>query len=153
MILNSKTLLPKTIYLADDDEDDCTFFAEALNEIHAEAAFTICRNGEELMNLLDKQQQPQPDIIFLDLNMPLKNGYECLKEIRNNTAFKNAPVVIFTTSGLEEDINIVYGLGATHFATKPTSFDKLKALIFKVINMPWQQGLMQPEREKFVLSI
>jgi len=152
MILNSKAL-PKTIYLADDDEDDCSFFAEALSEIHAKVSFIICKNGEELMQLLHEPPRPQPDIIFLDLNMPKKNGYECLKEIRNNATFKNAPVVIFTTSMLEQDIDKVYSLGATHFVTKPTSFEKLKTIIAKIISMPWPQNLMQPEREKFVLSV
>lgn len=150
MILNSNPS-SQNIFLADDDEDDCTFFAEALQEIHAEATFTVCRNGNELMNLLQKPAKPFPDIIFLDLNMPLKNGYECLKEIRSNEVFKNAPVVIFTTSRLQEDIDTVYNLGATHFVTKPASFEKLKNVIAKIISMPWPQQLRQPEREKFVV--
>jgi CheY-like chemotaxis protein len=151
MILNSKAL-PKNIFLADDDEDDCSFFAEALSEINADVTFTVCNNGSELMAMLQKPPVPRPDIIFLDLNMPLKNGYECLKEIRANAAFKNAPVVIFTTSRVEEDIDRVYSLGATHFVTKPPSYAKLKQIISQILAMEWPQDLMQPERRHFVLA-
>jgi len=62
-------------------------------------------------------------------------------------------VVIFTTSTLQQDIDKVYNLGATHFVTKPTSFEKLKNIITKVISMPLHQQPRQTDREKFILSV
>ena len=95
------------VFLADDDAEDCEIFEEALREVNAGATLTCSKNGQELMNLLHRADS-KPDVIFLDLNMPIKNGYQCLKEIRENAALKHHIVVIFTTSSLKEDIDIMY---------------------------------------------
>src|ERR1035438_6847359 len=90
----------KYIFLADDDADDCTFFEEALRDLQVQAQLTIVNDGVALMTTLDETvtEPPPPHVIFLDLNMPRKNGFECLDEIRQNPRFKEIPVVIFSTS-------------------------------------------------------
>jgi len=138
------------VFLADDDAEDCEIFEEALREINANATLTSSKNGQELMNLLNRADS-KPDVIFLDLNMPVKNGYQCLKEIRENPALKDHIVVIFTTSSLKEDIDLMYKLGANLYITKPTDFDKLKQVIRKVFSAEWINGVMQPERTNFTL--
>jgi len=137
--------------LADDDAEDCEIFAEALREINADAKLTTSKNGHELMTLLEKLPVPQPDVIFLDLNMPIKNGYECLKEIRATPSLKDHIVVIFTTSSLQEDIDLMYRLGANLYITKPSDFDKLKEALRKVFTADWKNGVMQPERHEFAV--
>jgi CheY-like chemotaxis protein len=132
----------KNIFLAEDDEDDVYIFEQALEELYGEAKLTARENGKELMDLLDRPPVPGPDIIFLDLNMPIKSGYECLKEIREGKQH-NVPVVVLTTTGNAEDIDKMYKLGATHFIVKPNNFPD---------SMNWSGGLLQPERKQFVIS-
>ena len=95
----------KYIFLADDDEDDCMLFEDALREVNASTELATANDGVELMMLLGKTVPPPPDVIFLDLNMPKKNGFECLAEIRNSKQFKDIPVVIFSTTGEKEAID------------------------------------------------
>lgn len=78
----------KNIYLADDDEDDRSFFQDALKEVCEEYTLTTAADGRELMNILYTPPVRLPDIIFLDLNMPAKNGFECLAEIKNKKGIK-----------------------------------------------------------------
>lgn len=142
----------KNIFLADDDAEDCEIFAEALREVNAEATLIASKNGHELMNLLNLNPNPSPDIIFLDLNMPLKNGYQCLKEIRENPNLKDHVVVIFTTSSLKEDIDLMYNMGANLYITKPSDFEKLKKVMAEVLSEDWKGKPVKPAREEFQLA-
>lgn len=83
------------ILLADDDTDDCLFFKDALEELALSVTLTTVRDGVELMRHLSTQVLP--DVIFLDLNMPRKNGYECLTEIKLNAKLATIPVVVYST--------------------------------------------------------
>src|SRR6187455_3109893 len=84
--------------------DDEILFKEALEELKTKTVINTVKDGEQLMNYLINKEGPLPHIIFLDLNMPRKNGMECLKEIRSNEAFKAVSIVIYSTSGSENDI-------------------------------------------------
>jgi len=145
--MNSGTAKSINIFLADDDNDDCLFFRDALEELAAETQLTIANNGAELMSLLNKTAQ-LPHAIFLDLNMPRKNGFECLKEIRETPRLKDIPVIIFSTSANMDSINKTYTLGANYYVRKPRTFDMLKEVIKTIlsIDMPQQQS-----KERFLL--
>jgi len=93
------------LLLADDDTDDCTFFREALEELPLTASLTTVNDGVELMRLLSGELTSFPDMLFLDLNMPRKTGYEILSEIKSNDKLKHLPVIILSTS-FEHDIVI-----------------------------------------------
>lgn len=124
----------KNIILAEDDEDDQMFFRDALQEISSEIDLHINDNGEELMSALTKECSLIPDIIFLDLNMPIKDGFTCLQEIRVNDKFKNCPVIILTTSNNPEHIELAYQFGANLFVSKPNNFYDLKTTLNNIIN-------------------
>jgi CheY-like chemotaxis protein len=124
----------KNIILAEDDEDDQMFFRDALQEISSEIDLQINDNGEELMSALTKECSLIPDIIFLDLNMPIKDGFTCLQEIRFNDKFKNCPVIILTTSNNPEHIELAYQFGANLFVSKPNNFYDLKITLNNIIN-------------------
>jgi len=145
--MNSGTAKSINIFLADDDNDDCLFFRDALEELAAETQLTIANNGAELMSLLNKTAQ-LPHAIFLDLNMPRKNGFECLKEIRETPRLKDITVIIFSTSANMDSINKTYTLGANYYVRKPRTFDMLKEVIKTIlsIDMPQQQS-----KERFLL--
>src|SRR4051812_18114104 len=89
---------PLRVLLADDDEDDRTFFQDALKEINLDALLFAVEDGEELLKVLGSGPVQLPHLVFLDLNMPGKGGKECLKEIRSLSHLDQTPVIIFSTS-------------------------------------------------------
>lgn len=143
--------MPKHIFLADDDEDDRLFFEEALREVTQQVALDTAENGELLMTKL-KHTVELPDLLFLDLNMPKKNGFECLEEIKKDSRLFKLPVIIFTTSQQEESINRVYDQGATYYVRKPSDYNSLKNIIKKILEMDWVKEHFQPEKAKFILT-
>jgi len=113
------------ILIVDDDEDDRNLFCDAVNVVDPEINCIIARNGEEALQGMLTDHLPKPDLIFLDLNMPRINGVQCLREIKKQQRLRDIPVVIYTTSKLEEDKVITRKLGAIHFITKPSSLREL----------------------------
>lgn len=140
------------IYLADDDADDRDIFEEALMEVASNVKLTIANNGEQLMNYLSKNTPSPPHFIFLDLNMPLKNGMECLDEIKSDTKFKHIPVVIFSTSCQKEAIDQVYDKGANFYICKPDNFQTLKILLDRVFSLSANALSTRPARKDFLIS-
>ncbi|MFT3908408.1 MAG: response regulator [Ferruginibacter sp.] len=127
----------KRILLVDDDVDDQVYFLDAINEINPSMECKLANNGLEALQSI--KILPPFDIIFLDLNMPIMNGFECLSSLKKSEAYKNIPVVIFTTSKNFNDIERTKELGASLFLTKPTSFntlcDKLKQIFETSVSM------------------
>lgn len=120
------------ILLADDDEDDRVLFTDALNELNIKAKVHTVNDGIELMDYLAKKGKDLPQLLFLDLNMPRKNGFECLKEIRSNHKMAEMAIAIFSTSLAEKDIEEAFLNGANVYINKPNSFDDLKSVLNKV---------------------
>jgi CheY-like chemotaxis protein len=142
------------ILLTDDDADDRDFFADAIADIHLNFPVEFCKNGLELLDRLYDENLGIPDIIFLDLNMPMMSGFETLKEIRKDVRFKNIPLIaIYSTSATEDGIKNTFGLGANAYIVKPTDFDDLKKLLKKVIEMDWKEKLEHLELESFIITI
>jgi len=144
--------LKKYIFLADDDADDCVLFEDALREVCSETMLTTASDGIELMDYLDENVPPSPDVIFLDLNMPRKNGFECLAELKAVHKLKNIPIIIFSTSSDKEYVDKVYSQGADFYLRKPESFPMLKSAIARVLSINWQSHSAQPSRENFMLT-
>lgn len=144
---------PLNILLADDDIDDCFFFKEAVEELLIPTTFTIVNEGEQLMQLLTKEATELPHVLFLDLNMPRKNGFECLAEIKGNKKLSHLPVIIFSTSLEQEVVNQLYKNGAQYFIRKPSDFSQFKKIIQQTITIIAKENIVQPAREGFVLTI
>lgn len=147
--------MTKNIFLTDDDEDDCMLFSEALHEIFSgnEAKLTITKDGVKLMQALDEFVPPIPEVIFLDLNMPRKNGFECLEEIRKDPKLKNIPVIIFSTSSNSDIVNRTYQQGANYYICKPQSYTLLKRTIAFVLALDLNHLNPKTQREKFVINL
>lgn len=121
------------IMLADDDDDDCLFFKDAIEEMHFSVCLKTVHNGEALMASL-QQNHILPKILFLDLNMPLKNGFECLMEIKSIEQLKDLIVIIFTTASDPDTIQELYTHGANYFIQKPSSFSQLKSVLNQALD-------------------
>ena len=124
------------IYIADDDEDDRSMFVEALLELDPTVHLKQACDGMELMHILHTLTTPLPEIIFLDINMPGINGFECLEEIRKlEGAIHDVRVIILSTSSDPENIDRAFKLGATFYAVKPNRFEILKSFIEDVLKI------------------
>jgi CheY-like chemotaxis protein len=139
----------KNIFLADDDADDRMLFGEALKELTTLTKLTLSNDGLELMSNLGTMV---PDIVFLDLNMPRKNGFQCLEEIRNTPKLKDIPIIIFSTTANNDAVNKTYLLGANYYICKPNSFRLLVKAIETVLTLEMMLK-PQPPKGKFILTI
>lgn len=140
------------LLLADDDEDDCMFFEEAVTELPCAAELTVVNDGEHLMDLLHQKLNYLPDVLFLDLNMPRKTGIQCLSEIKENENLKDIPVIIYSTSYDKEVANLLYENGAHYYIRKPTHFSKIKKAILETLKI-LSKELKKPNRENFVIQV
>lgn len=141
------------ILLADDDTDDCFFFKMALDALTVTHKLATVADGEKLMTCLLDHAAQLPDILFLDLNMPRKNGFECLTEIKNNPILKSLPVIIYSTSFEIEVVNQLYLNGAQYFMRKPPEFSQLKKIIADTFNLISKQHISQPSMANFILEV
>lgn len=141
------------ILLADDDKDDCYFFKLALDSMAIATTLTTVTDGEKLMAYLSEQAPELTDVLFLDLNMPRKNGFECLSEIKQNPILKTLPVIIFSTSFEKDVVKQLYMTGANYFIRKPSEFSQYEKIIQHTVTLLQQGIILQPSKEDFVLTL
>jgi CheY-like chemotaxis protein len=139
-----------TVFYAEDDEEDQMIFREAISHLDNSLKLHIQKNGQELIDKLH-QPPPAPDVVFLDLNMPGKNGLQTLREIRESEKLKDTPVVIFTTSSDAESIEKTKELGASLFVTKPSMFNQLAVVLADVLAIDW--NAQSSRNRPFVMSV
>lgn len=123
-----------SILLADDDLDDTELFSEAVHEIDPTVMFYSVTNGSEVLIDLQSSRIKSPNIIFLDINMPNVNGWECLKALKEDRQLASIPVIIYSTSSAPRDKQMAAELGALYFLTKPERFEELKSFLRFVLN-------------------
>jgi CheY-like chemotaxis protein len=141
------------ILLAEDDEDDRLFFKEAISELKINSELTIVNDGVQLMNYLNQKDVVLPHLLFLDINMPRKNGMKALQEIRNDKRLKDLSVAMYSTSSAQKDIEAALANGANIYINKPSDFDHLKRIITKAVSVNWQYHTSGLNKENFILNI
>lgn len=141
------------ITLADDDEDDRLFFTDAFEELKINTIVNTVNNGKELLNFLNHPETVLPNIIFLDLNMPILNGIDCLKEIKSNDKFNDIAIAIYSTSSSDQDIEETFVLGANIYIKKPSNFDDLKKTLSDVVIINWQYHTSGLNKDNFLLRL
>jgi CheY-like chemotaxis protein len=144
---------PLRILLADDDADDRLLFKEALSGLKIKTSVETVKDGVELMEFLAQKTEVLPQLIFLDLNMPKKNGFECLKEIKSIERYKDISIAIYSTSTSEHDINETFILGANVYLSKPGDFETLKALLAKAVIASSHYEDSRHDRSNFLLKL
>jgi CheY-like chemotaxis protein len=140
------------IILAEDDFDDRLLFEEAIEELPVSVNLNTFSNGDELMEWLTRKNKPLPDVLFLDLNMPRKNGFATLAEIKRNAKLQDLPVIIFSTATNNEMIKQVFKNAAHYYIRKPVHFWELKQLIYKSLKLIADKDTALPGKENFMLT-
>lgn len=149
MPVNRSTL----VLLAEDDTDDVELFQDALSDLPNPVTLQHCENGRVLMQYLHHSpDEAFPDIIFLDLNMPSKSGFDCISEIKATARFKHIPVVIFSTSSDPDIIRLLHQQGADRYMIKPDNYDDLKNLISQALSLLASGGLQHTAEKDFILQ-
>lgn len=130
----------KRIVLTDDDEDDRDFFQFAIKSISSDIELITLTGGDDLMSYIGNHRD-KADLIFLDINMPRINGFECLRKIREKYSYSELPVVMYTTSDSELDLANASKDGANLYVRKPNDMDGLKNVLRKVLEMNFDPAL------------
>lgn len=146
------TTKPIHILMAEDDEDDQFFFNRALKKITIPTELTIIGDGESLLEYLRTKQKILPDLLFLDVNMPRKNGLECLNEIKMLDVIKEIPVIIYSTSLNDSAVDEFFNAGA-HCYLKKDVFQVILPQLQSILKNLTEDNLKKNKRDQFVLSL
>lgn len=141
------------IVLVDDDEDDRQFFAEALQSLEINSKLVLLTDGQKCIDYLSEPIVILPDLIFLDLNMPIMDGVECLEVIRRQPNLKKIVVAIYSTSSSSKDIEDTFEKGANVYITKPNSFKDLKNTLKQVLETNWTYHSENLTRQNFLVEV
>ncbi|WP_149303491.1 response regulator [Pareuzebyella sediminis] len=144
---------PPVIALADDDADDREIFTEVCADLGLDLKVLLFENGRTLMNALEHPSTDQPSIIFMDINMPVKNGFEALKNIRSNPDLKGICVIVYSTSISESDVKKAKELCADGFFQKPSDYSKLSRAIKQILDTDWKDPCAEFNDSNFIISI
>ena len=146
--MSSKKL---TILLADDDFDDCNFFKDAPKILPQTTALKIVHDGDELMKYLTENTEKLPNVLFPDINMPRRNGFECLAEKKQNPQLKTLPVVMFSISNAQDKINVLFKTGADLYIRKPGNFVQLVQVIHHALPIA-AENIFSNGKLKYILN-
>lgn len=144
-----------TVLLADDNETDRQLIEEAIMEAGVPLALYTVDDGEEAIEYLrhvgrygNGQESPRPQFILLDINMPIKDGRETLREIRADSALCTIPVIVMSTSSQSSEVERMYALGANSFIAKPDTFTNLVTMMSS-LNQYWNETVCLPNGDDF----
>lgn len=137
-------MIERQILMADDDADDRFLLKAAFEDNEVPNPIIFFEDGERLLDYLSEQPGDNPPLlIFLDLNMPKRDGREVLQALRSNKDWNIIPIIIFSTSNAPDDIRSAYQLGANCYIIKPSSYEGLKEVILNVQKF-WLQTVAMP---------
>jgi len=139
----------QNVLLAEDDDDDYELFLEVIKDLSLKVLLTRAENGDVLMRILHEKV---PDMLFLDIMMPCKNGKDCLLEIRTHKKFDNLPIIVYTSLRDFETIEFCYRRGTNLFVQKPYSYSELVEVIEQIFSINWKEMRYYPRFSNFVLN-
>ena len=134
--MDNKEIKLANILLVEDNEGDIVLILEAFEELKLKAEINIAKNGQEALDYLfergTKNKSIKPDLILLDINIPIYNGHEVLKQIKEDPILKKTPVIMLTTSTNQKDINKAYQNHCNSYVKKPLNVDEFLDAILKI---------------------
>ncbi|WP_306060542.1 response regulator [Natronococcus wangiae] len=135
---------PVDILLVEDNPGDVRLIQEAFKETEIEQTHQVFTNGEDALDfLLESNECSPPDLVFLDLNLPGKDGCEILETIRDDSQLERLPVIILTSSEDSDDVERCYRANANAYLTKPTDLDELVSVV-KSVEQFWAEHVQLP---------
>lgn len=137
------------VLIAEDDDDDFQIFSAAVNELSFQILLNRSEDGDALMEFLKNEI---PDILFLDILMPWKDGRTCIREIRSNKRFDELPIITYSALRRLDAIEFFYREGANLFVIKPSSFIELKEILQKILSIDWKNAMYYPPKAEFVIN-
>jgi CheY-like chemotaxis protein len=140
------------IILADDNPLEHMLFGQVLKAL-PHVSLSSARDGQELLSMLLAPDATLPHIIFLNIHMPVKNGIECLTDIKQNKKLLHLPVVMYSTADEEKEVEQTYTLGANLYIRKPLEYDDLKKSIVWLVTHYSQKGMPYFSREEYVFKL
>ena len=140
---------PNTIIIADDDADDSLFLLQALLAMKPELTVIIVPNGQKLIDVLELVS---PNYIFLDINMPKKNGLDTLKQIRSNSILDQPTVIMCSTSGSPNEVKLSQELGADMYLKKPNNIKNMNKMIEDVFSIDWRDKVKKAIPKEFMID-
>ncbi|HEX2684722.1 MAG TPA: response regulator [Ferruginibacter sp.] len=147
--INTDPKAPTHVLLAEDDEDDVLIFRLAVDKLPIAIMLTHAQDGEQLFELLETIL---PDIIFLDIYMPCKNGRECIQDIRANRKYDSIPVIMYTSSSERNVVDETFRAGANLFVVKPNNIRELTEKLQHILAINWKEYMVFPPRKKFLVA-
>jgi CheY-like chemotaxis protein len=120
--------------LVDDDFDDQEIFSIALKDVDPSIEIVFANDGVEAINMVNAEKSFNPDIIFIDMNMPRMNGSQCMVEIRKLERLKSTPIYMYSTFCDPKRVSDILELGATDFIVKPTKIEELSDILHQLIH-------------------
>ncbi len=143
---------PLKIILAEDDTEDQELFLDALEQAQVPSEVTTVENGQQLLDNLRDESQPNPDVIFIDVSMPVKGGIKALEEIKKDEELREIPAVMLSTWDHPADIEDAFEKGADLYVQKPSSFAGFVLVLRKVFLRHWAKALLSPVKKLFFVS-
>lgn len=137
------------VLMAEDDDEDFDLLSDAINEMFIEVSLTRAGNGDVLMKMLHREI---PDMLFLDILMPCRDGKDCLREIRADKKFDSLPIIVYTSLKDMETEEFCYRKGTNLFVYKPHSFSELTRVVQRIFSLNWKKVHYFPKRSDFVLN-
>lgn len=137
------------VLIAEDDQDDFEMFSMAIQDLSISVIIRRAENGEILMQLLDASL---PDILFLDIALPRKDGKQCLREIRSNNKYDLLPIIMYTSFHDPKSIEFSFREGANIFIIKPSSYKELKEILRNIFAIEWKKSMYYPALPDFVVN-
>ena len=125
--------MKKKFLVIDDDSDDRELFCEALASVDPGINCEQAVDGKEALTRLSSKETEKPDIIFLDINMPIMDGWQFLSHLKKEDGYKEIPVIVYSTSSTQKDKRIANDMGALCFITKPHAFTRLKNILGLIV--------------------
>lgn len=137
------------ILLAEDNDGDVLLLQEALEEINPDCKVSVVKNGKEALDFIFKRgdytDAPSPQLVLIDINLPLHSGHEVLHEMKQNAETRVIPVIVLTTSSSVHDIDKAYHAHANCYIIKPIDLEELYITV-KVLNEFWMKVAVLPSK-------
>lgn len=136
------------VLIAEDDDDDYLIFSLAVEELSIRVILSRAENGDILMKMLNEKS---PDLLFLDIMMPCRDGRQCIREIRADSKFDTLPIIVYSSLKDMETIEFCYRAGSNLYAVKPSSLNDVKLALERIFAVDWKKMLYYPPLSQFVI--